>query len=397
MTASSRWATSRWAQTALLVAYAAMAAWFRVDTTLPAHAMWARWAVPAYLVALLVSPLPGVGRHAMLVAFAGACLAPLAGMIVIGLAQPEVGVLVDGARHLLESGTPYVSQPMSLDEVRPYFPLLFLFGMPRALGASGVLGDPRLWILTVGAVFLWALRVTLPAQSSRSTTRGSATWGPAGSTIALLAFPVVSLNLAVSAIDIPIVAALGWSFVELSRGRLAYAGLATTTALLMKPTAALVVLVVVTGLCRRKVRGWQRYAGWSLTPALVVVLAVCSVDAAGFAFSALRFPLGLTEIASPAQSPFPGVLLARVDGGRTAAVALVVVVTSVVAGLSWRRPPRGVRALARRSAVLLCLVILLAPNSRVGYFVVPIALWAVSARLPRQEWQRPIERQRIPG
>jgi hypothetical protein len=359
--------------TLTLVSYAAMTAWFLRDTTLPAHGLWARIALPAYLASALLSVVPAARNAAPFVAFLGACLVPLAWMATIDLGQPELTVLVDGAKHALSTGSPYLPHPQTLEQVRPYFPALFMFGVPRALGLPGLLGDPRLWILGLSAVGLWRLQAaTRRAPKGRSGAQ---------MVLLLLALPVLSLNLSVSAIDIPIVVALSAAFVAARQGRWPWAGGATAAGLLMKPTVALVLLLVVVTTWRIERRWTVQYLAWSTVPAAVAICASASLEPQGFIVNAIRFPLGLTEIRSPAESPFPGVLVARTGLGVWGAIALVGVVLIACLAYAWRRPDASGVALARRSAILFTLVILTAPQSRFGYLVVPICLWAASTLL----------------
>ncbi|MCQ4210744.1 hypothetical protein M4J07_000438, partial [Streptomyces longispororuber] len=103
----------------------------------------------------------------------------------------------------------------------------------------------------------------------------------------------------------------------------------------------------------------------------------------------VRFPLGLGELASPADSPLPGRLLAtHVDGGAGLAVALLASAAVAVAGSLAVRPPRTVRAAADRLAVGLGAAMLLMPASRFGYLVYPLVLWAVPRCADRRQGVR---------
>jgi hypothetical protein len=92
------------------------------------------------------------------------------------------------------------------------------------------------------------------------------------------------------------------------------------------------------------------------------------------------FPLGLSKHKTPAASPLPGHLLASTGmAGHWVAVGLL-----VAAGLGFAislivRPPADGRAAAWRLALGLAVMFTLAPATRWGYFVYPIALvgWMV--------------------
>ncbi len=361
------------AQRILLLGYLLYTAWFMRATTLIPHSIWARASLAAYCVALVVTFVPRWRHRAFVVAFVGSCLVPLVWMTFLDLGQPEVGVLVDGARSLLDRGTPYESSPNSLSEVRPYLPLLFVVGMPRALGLPGFVADPRIVSLMASLVFLaWMRRAV-----------GRQTLAQEGLSWALLALPLFTLTLSVSAIDIPIVVALGVALVLLHRGRLAGAACATAAAMLMKPTALVLAAVVVVSLWRSgQRRGSVQFAAMVIVGCSAVLGPLLIRDRQGLWFNAFAFPAGLTHIASPAQGPFPGVFIAHHWAeGPIIAIALTAAALLGCLAYAWLRPAANATAIANRVAVALSLAVLLAPNSRAGYFVLPVALWAIGRAL----------------
>jgi hypothetical protein len=102
-------------------------------------------------------------------------------------------------------------------------------------------------------------------------------------------------------------------------------------------------------------------------------------DADAFVENVLRFPLGHGLVTSPAQSPFPGYLIAQhLPGGRFVAAALLVAVAGVIAVRLFRRPPRTASAAGLICGWGLLAAILLMPTTRFGYLLYPIALlvWA---------------------
>ena len=84
----------------------------------------------------------------VLISLAGALAAPVTWLVTRVAPTPEVQVISRSAGLLLQHGTPYLP-PGQLDNwlsYNPYLPVMALFGLPRALGATGLFGDPRLWL-----------------------------------------------------------------------------------------------------------------------------------------------------------------------------------------------------------------------------------------------------------
>jgi hypothetical protein len=95
------------------------------------------------------------------------------------------------------------------------------------------------------------------------------------------------------------------------------------------------------------------------------------------------YPLGLARAASPAASMLPGHMLAGAGTwGHWTALALMALAGAGV-GLSLiLRPPRDAHGAGWRLALGLMLLFVLAPASRVGYFVYPLGLaaWLLLSR-----------------
>jgi hypothetical protein len=107
------------------------------------------------------------------------------------------------------------------------------------------------------------------------------------------------------------------------------------------------------------------------------------VDADAAAENVLRFPLGRGLVDSPAQSPFPGHLVATgLPGGRAMAAGLLVAAGVAIAVLLVRRPPRTASSAALFCASGLLAAILLMPSTRFGYLLYPAAFaaWAPALR-----------------
>lgn len=350
----------------LLGGYLAATLAFLPTTSLAAHRAWAVWAAVGYTVSLLATLIPPARRWAAWIALVGAVGLPLITLASAGLAQPEVHVLVDGARSLLARGTPYVGPLISVDDARPYLPALFLFGLPGALGLPQLAGDPRLWI---DATFVGSILVF-----SRAVTSGSSPL-PFRPVALFLAMPLMALALSTSAIDLPLTAASLLAVGLAHQVRTLRAGLATGAASAMKPTAALLALLVASTQVRTV--GVRRTSAYLVTGALVAGVAILPValrDWPAMWENVVAFPAGLTGLTSPAQSPFPGVILSDVFGP---AVSLALLTLGVIVNVVFAmiRPPKDLAGTLNRVAVAFLTAYALAPSSRAGYLVLPATLW----------------------
>jgi Glycosyltransferase family 87 len=348
--------------------------------------VWGAFGAVSYAVSAVVAAADrrrGVSV-AVLISLGGALAAPLAAMAITGMAQPEVAVIIRSAAMLLHRGTPYAS-PATLAAAHnwhaydPYLPALIVFGIPRVIG-GGLLTDPRIWFgIAFVAAFVAALRI---ARVPR----------PLWWTLLVTASPVVALPLAVGGDDLPVLGlmCLGLALAARgSRGRwhwAAAAGLALGLAAGMKATAWPAVAVVVVLLAARQ--GWRAVAGFTAAAfgaALVADGPTVAAHPAAALVNTVLYPLGLAKVASPAASMLPGHMLAAAGTwGHWTALALMILAGAGVGISLIARPPKDAHAAGWRLALGLALVFVLAPASRVGYFVYPLGLaaWLVLSRWP---------------
>jgi hypothetical protein len=332
-------------------------------TRLAPHRTWGTIAALAYVLGALTASHPwGRGRPAIVAGgvLTGAVLLPLAVLVALGQAQPEVEVVQRSAAHLLEHGTPYLSSAEAAarggyEAFNPYLPGMALLGIPWAV--AGI--DAR-------AVFGGLFLVLLSASAVRQD----------GRLLMLAASPLVALPLVVGGDDLPVIGLVCMGLALAARGRPGRAGLALGLAATLKATAwpALLVCLVLVGVRRR--RRYGAYAGGVLA-AGVLIPAV--VDPQGFFLNVVRFPLGLAGVASPAASPLPGRLLADLGPyGHAAALGLLGLAALAMGASLLLRPPADARSAAFRLAAGLLLATALMPATRWGYLVYPavLACWA---------------------
>jgi hypothetical protein len=131
-------------------------------------------------------------------------------------------------------------------------------------------------------------------------------------------------------------------------------------------------------------RAGLRAAVGALGLPVLALLPVLLVDRDALVENVLRFPLGHGLVTSPAQSPFPGHLIATaLPAGRVIAAALLVAVGLAIAVRLWRRPPRTAAATALICGYGLLAAILLMPSTRFGYLLYPVALLVLAPALAR--------------
>lgn len=347
-----------------------------------ADGTWAVWAFGGYAITTMLLLATEGWVLPLSVALGGALVAPLIWLMTRVTATAEVVVIGRAADHVLKYGTPYLPPGQLTDwtSYNPYLPLMDVFGLPRAAGISGVLGDTRIWV-TLATIALVAAAFTVAAPH-RLRDCPSCRTRVIGVTALAVASPVIAFPLALGVTDPPVIAltclALAWA----SRGKVVRAALVLAVACAMKTTAWAVVPVL-------GIMVWVQYAPRLATRFGATAIAAAGalsllaapeamatpVDVRSVKQNLIDFPLGLTKQKTPAASPLPGHLIAGLGiVGHYAAMVLMVV--AAVAFVAWilLRPPRDARAVAWRLAVGYAVMFALDPSSRFGYFAYPLAL-----------------------
>jgi hypothetical protein len=381
-------------QNRLLVANGAFAVYaiaLAVDTG-HADRTWAIWAAVGYGLTTAILWFTRRKNIPLLVplfvSLAGALAAPVTWLVTRVRPTPEVQVISRSAVLLLQHGTPYLAagQLSSWLSYNPYLPVMAVFGLPKALGASGLLADPRVWLTAVSIVLIWAaFAIAAPHRHCDSCRHGVLL-----STVFIAASPVIAFPLAVGITDPPVIALMFLTLALIARpSGIGRAAVALGVACAMKATAWPAVPVFAAMLAgRHAVRTAWRFTGITIVVALVASAAMAPAalrSPSAFLQNTVLFPLGLSKYKTPAASPLPGHLLAMTGmAGHWAAVALL-----VAAGLGFATslivaPPADARAAAWRLAIGLAVMFTLAPATRWGYFVYPIGLvgWLLLTREP---------------
>lgn len=389
---------------------AAFAAVTAVTSTLLPHRAWGGVAAVGYLLAALAaagqlllrrrspgSALTGLRARWAVTAFAWAttALLPLLMQSVerdagrTDRAQEEVLVVEHSGGRLVDTGTPYLGHDAiaalppgeQLLGYTPYQPGMALFGLPRA-AVDGWWTDARVWF-AVGTAIALALAVrALRGPDGRATrSDGALLRGVQAATV----LPICALTLATGGDDLPVLALCLLALALAAADRPGPAGIAVGLAGARKLFAWPVALVLVIWGATR--RAGLRVAAGAIGLPVAALLPVLLVDRDALVENVLRFPLGHGLVTSPAQSPFPGHLIATaLPAGRVVAAALLVAVGLAIAVRLARRPPRSAATAALVCGYGLLAAILLMPSTRFGYLLYPIAflVWAPALRAGRQ-------------
>ncbi|WP_372492799.1 glycosyltransferase 87 family protein [Micromonospora foliorum] len=395
---------------------ATFAAITAVTSTLLPHRAWGAVAAVGYLLATLTviaqlllrrrsptSRLTGLPARWTVagLAWAATSLLPLAWQSIdraggrTDRAQEEVLVVEHAGSRLLEHGTPYLGPDAiaalppgeQLMGYTPYQPGMAMFGLPRAL-LDTWWTDSRVWF-AVGTALALALAVA--ALRGKPVTAGQATSAATRQRDAALlrgvqaatVLPICALTLATGGDDLPVLALCLLALAFAAADRPGRAGLAVGLAGALKLFAWPVALVlIVWGLTRR---AGTRVAAGAIGLPIAALLPALLVDRDALIENVLRFPLGHGLVTSPAQSPFPGYLIASaLPAGRLVAAALLVAAGVAIAVRLVRRPPRTAVATAVICGYGLLAAIALMPTTRFGYLLYPLALltWAPALHRP---------------
>jgi hypothetical protein len=369
------------------------------QTALSVHRRWAHSALVGYAVAAVgavvlrgarrrVAPrLRALRLGLAAVAATGALVVPLGVNVArrvhfgpAGTVMSEALVVEDGARTAARGRDPYdttfddpalARRHPSIRRHFPYLPGMLVFGLPRALFGPHPLTDARVAFAVFSAVVAGVALAVSPVQGRLL---------PGGAVVLFVLSPA-ALALSTGGDDVPVLALLLLATALASSGRPLGAGLAAGAAMAMKQLAWPVAALVGIHLARRRRRDAVRMAAGAaavLTPLLVPFVRW---SPSAFFEDAVRFPLGLTKVASVAASPTLG-RLAAVATGRPGLVVTVAAAAVALLFVGAARLARSSLPLAvLGAAAVLAAAVLLAPSTRYGLLVWSVQLAAFSVLL----------------
>jgi hypothetical protein len=290
--------------------------------------------------------------------------------------QPEVGVIERAGATLAKGHFPYyevtnprgkVDHPVPgqsvVNSFVPYLPLMTLFGIPSEKKHDVALTDARIFFSLVTLLVAGAALFLVPADGRRKMR--------ALQVIAIL--PTAALPLATGGDDMPVVAFLLLAMVLAQRRQPFASGVVLGIVSAMKftawPLAALAFFAARNRTGRR--RPGIMFLGLLVVAGPVVV---------PFFDNVVLFPLGLSGVTSPAASPLPGHLIVTAFPflHRALPLAVGLVGGALLALYLYRRPPQTASQVCNVGGVVMAVITLLAPATRIGYLLYPINffVWA---------------------
>jgi len=330
-----------------------------------------RTAIPRIAVALFV--------------FAGATAVPLALEVLWrsdgdpgSHVQPEVPVIEHAGQSVAKGKDPYhevtnthlkvVYHAPGVSTVNtfvPYLPLMTVFGLPSAKRHDIVLTDARIFF-SLATLLVSITALGLLDSNGRRKMR-------ALQVLAIL--PTAALPLATGGDDMPVVAFLLLAMVLAQRRQPFASGVVLGVVSAMKFTAwPLAGLALFAARNRQGERRPGLMALGMLVMAGPVVVPFALHGPWAFFDNVILFPLGLSGVASPAASPLPGHLIVTAFPFLHRALPLVVgfVGSALLALRLYRRPPQTVAQVCTLGGVVMAVITLLAPATRIGYLLYPI-------------------------
>jgi hypothetical protein len=292
-------------------------------------------------------------------------------------AQSEAIVTEEAARALIRGDDPYdtsyaggplSARPLATSTHFPYPPGMLLFGLPRAAGGDLPLADARV-VFAVGTIVAGGLAMLVlgrvePDRRLRILQ-------------VLVVLPAGAFLLAAGGDDLPVIAMMLLATALAAQDRPGWSGVAAGVAAVLKQTAWLLLPCLAVAIFRRMgPRAAIRFIVPAVALSAAVMLPFVVWNAHAFVENVVRFPLGLGQGHSAAETTTLGTLLLdRLPEHRTAAtIGLVALVGAAGAILLLVHPPASAAEAAWRAGLLFLVAVALAPAARFAYLVYPANL-----------------------
>ncbi len=287
--------------------------------------------------------------------------------------QNEITGIEACAHRVLHHKPCYLSHPKNIgssvisgsqDSFFPYLPGMIPFGLIPAASKTAVLKDARIPLTSFSLIVITGALVVAGIPSRRR-------WRVFQVVVVL---PSGALPMVTGGDDLPVIALMMLGLALATRRRPIWSGVAMGLAGTLKFTAwPLLVLLALGERDRQGRRAILRYSA-AVAAAVVPVLAV-GIGSTWHAFvlNAIRFPLGLTKVKSPAASPLLGQELVKLfPHAKPEVVTILGLVGVAVVGYGLRRwPPSTPQSAAAFSGLAMLFATVLAPATRFGYLDLP--------------------------
>ncbi len=267
-------------------------------------------------------------------------------------------------------GTSQTSQ--SENSFFPYLPGMIPFGLVNATSGPPEFKDARLPLTGFSLIVIVGALLVAETTSRRR-------WRIFQVVVIL---PSGALPMVTGGDDLPVIALMLLGVALATRRRPVWSGLAMGLSATLKFTAWPLLILLVLGEWDQ--RGRRAILRYSLAAAAVVVPVLgIGIGLAPHAFflNAIRFPLGLTKVKSPAASPLIGQeLVTLFPAAKPELITILALVGFAAVGYGLSRwPPSSPQSAAGFSGAAMLLATLLAPATRFGYLIYPLDLltWAV--------------------
>jgi len=197
-----------------------------------------------------------------------------------------------------------------------------------------------------------------------------------------IVLPSGALPMVTGGDDLPVIALMLLGLALATRRRPVWSGIAIGLSGTLKFTAWPLLLLLALGEWDRQGRRAILRYSLAVTAIVVPVLGLgVGLNAHAFILNAIRFPLGLTRVKSPAASPLIGQELVSLlpSAKPELIVVLGLVGAAAVAYGLWKWPPSTPQGAAGFSGLAMLLATVLAPATRFGYLIYPLNLltWAI--------------------
>jgi hypothetical protein len=295
--------------------------------------------------------------------------------------QNEVTVIEACADRVAHHKNCYLSNPKTIgtsetsqseNSFFPYLPGMIPFGLVNVTSGPPEFKDARIPLTGFSLIVIAGALLVADTTSRRR-------WRIFQVAVIL---PSGALPMVTGGDDLPVIALMLLALALATRRSPIWSGLAAGLAGTLKFTAwPLLILLILGEWDREGRRAIWRYA----ISAAVVVVPVLGVGVGlaphAFILNAIRFPLGLTKVKSPAASPLLGQeLVTLFPSAKPELITILTLLGLAAVGYGFYRwPPSSPQSAAGFSGFAMLLATLLAPATRFGYLIYPLDLltWAV--------------------